>query len=336
MRHFFILIFTKFFEKMKIIFKSVSLVALMIFGLSSYAQTVVDAGQKFNAANQQMNANAFSQAVSLYEQALKTTKAVGPDAADLQGQIENQLTIAYFKNGISLYKKRQFDQAIAQLEKSKQMAKTTKNAKFTTLCTTYISRVYYSKGMSFINNKELAQATAQFEQALKVQPNSIYAIFGKSLVAKEQGNMPQMMLLVDKLGEMAATNPKAANIYNKAQSMAFRTLMNNGASELQKEHTTKSLEYLKDALKYHAGTSNLFYYVAIANIKLSRWSDAIVAAKKAIVLANKDKSDLYFTLGQAYQGKKDKANACKSFKQVVKGPNVAAAKYQIKQVLKCS
>ena len=320
---------------MKFFLKSVFLAGLMVFGLNLFAQTVDEAGQKFNAANEQFKANSFSQAVNLYEQALKSAKAAGPDAADLQAKIEDQLVSAYFKNGISFYKRRQFDQAIAQLRKSKQLAKTIQNQKFIKLGTTYIARVYSTKGLVAIKKKDYTQATAQFEAALKEKPDCINAVYGKSLVAKGQGNMDQMMALVNKLGEMSASNSRAAKIFPKAKNMAFRTLLNNGASELQKEHAAKALTYLQEAVKYHSGTASLYYYTAIANIKLSKWNAAIEAGKKAVALEKNDKSDMYFTLGQAYQGKGDKSNACKAFKSVVKGPNVAAAKYQIKEVLKC-
>lgn len=320
---------------MKFFLKSALIMGLMIFGLNVFAQSVDEAGQKFNAANEQFKANAFSQAVTLYEQALKAAKAAGPDASDLQAKIEDQLVSAYFKNGISFYKRRQFDQAIAQLRKSKALAKSIQNAKFVKLGTTYIARVYSTKGLVAIKKKDYAKATAQFAEALKEKPNCVNAIYGKSLVAKGQGNMEEMMTLVDKLGSMGATDARAAKTYPKAKNMAFRTLLNNGASELQKEHASKALNYLKDAEKYHAGNSMLFYYEAIANVKMSKWTAAIEASKKAIALEKNDKSDIYFTLGQAYQGKGDHANACKAFKKVVKGPNVAAAKYQVKEVLKC-
>ncbi len=321
---------------MKFFLKSALIIGLMIFGLNVFAQSVDEAGQKFNAANEQFKANAFSQAVTLYEEALKIAKKAGPDASDLQAKIEDQLVNAYFKNGITFYKRRQFDQAIAQLRKTKALAKSIQNAKFVKLGTTYIARVYSTKGLVAIKKKDYANASNQFAEALKEKPDCVNALYGKVLVARGQGNMEEMMTLVNKLGSMGATNARAAKTYAKAKNVAFKTLLSNGASELQKEHVSKALGYLKDAEKYHAGNSLLFYYEAIANVKLSKWSDAIAAANKAIALAKNDKSDMYFTLGQAYQGKGDKTNACKAFKNVVKGPNVAAAKYQIKQVLKCN
>ncbi len=70
-------------------------------------------------------------------------------------------------------------------------------------------------------------------------------------------------------------------------------------------------------------------------MSLKKWDAAIASTKKALSLQTNDKSDIYFTLGQAYQGKHENTAACSAFKHVLKGPNVAAAKYQRAQVLKC-
>ncbi len=320
---------------MKSVVKSALLVGLMLFGMGLYAQSVTDAGEIFNQGNTQFKAKAFGQAVSLYEKALKISKAVGPDAADLQSQIESQLTTSYFWNGISFYKKREFDQAVDQLKKAKAMAASINNVKIKNYAHIYIARVYASKGNALLNQKKTDAALVQYDLALKEDSSSYQAYYGKSLVAKEKKDMTTMMAMVDKIGKIATTSSKAAKVYSNAKYVTFTTLLNAGAEQLQKTHPQKALEYLADAKKYHAANADMFYYTALANVSLKKWDAAISAAKKALGLQNTEKSDIYFTLGQAYQGKGDKADACKAFKKVLKGPNVAAAKYQIKQVLKC-
>jgi len=320
---------------MKSVVKSALLVGLLMFGMGLYAQSVTDAGEMFNQGNTQFKAKAFGKAVNLYEKALKICKTVGPDAADLQSQIESQLTPSYFWNGISFYKKREFDQAIAQLKKAKAMATTTNNAKIKNYAHIYIARVYASKGNMFLAQKKLAEASAQYQNALAEDATSYSAYYGKSLVAKAKKDIPAMMANVDKLGELAASSSKAAKVYANAKYIMFNTLLNTGAEELQKIHPQKALEYLADAKKYHTANADVYYYTALANVSLKKWDSAIASAKKALSLQTNEKSDIYFTLGQAYQGKKDKADACKAFKSVVKGPNVAAAKYQRAHVLKC-
>ena len=320
---------------MKTVVKSALLVGLMMFGMGMYAQSLADAGEKFNQGTAQYKAKAFDQAVKLYDEALKMCKAIGPDAADLQSQVENQLGNSYFWNGISLYKKRQFDQAIDQLKKAKAMATATNNEKIKNYAHTYIARVYSSKGFSLIKQKKEDEALVQFETALKEKSDCYNAFYGKVLVAKEKKDMATMMAMVDQLGKLASSSSKAAKKYDQAKYVAFTTLLNAGAQQLQKMHAQKALEYLNNAKKYGSANADLYYYTAIANLSLKKWDAAIAAAKKALTMQSAEKSDIYFTLGQAYQGKGDKAGACGAFKNVVKGPNVAAAKYQRTQVLKC-
>ena len=70
----------------------------------------------------------------------------------------------------------------------------------------------------------------------------------------------------------------------------------------------------------------------------SKFDQAIEAGNKGLELESKPEkqADFYFQLGKAYEGKKDNANACASFKKVTTGPNKAAADYEIKTVLKCN
>ena len=74
---------------------------------------------------------------------------------------------------------------------------------------------------------------------------------------------------------------------------------------------------------------------AIANLGLKKWDASIKASDKSLTLEKNNKSDIYFTLAQAYQGKGENSKACITFKKVKNGPNVKVAKYQITQVLKC-
>jgi tetratricopeptide (TPR) repeat protein len=320
---------------MKTVVKSALLVGLMVFSLGLYAQSLTVAGEKFNQGTAQYKARNFAGAVKLYEEALKMCKSIGPDAADLQSQVETQLGNSYFWNGISLYKKRAFDQAIAQLKKAKAMAAQTNNAKIKNYAHIYIARVYSSKGLSLIKEKKLDAAAQQFELALKEKPDCYNAYYGKVFLAKGKNDMAAMMAATDHLAQMAASNPKAGKRYGQAKYITFTTLLNAGAEQLQKMHPQKALQYLNDAKKYGTSNADLFYYTAVANLNLKKWDAAIAAAKKALSMQTSEKSDIYYTLGQAYQGKGNKTAACSAFKHVVKGPNVKAAQYQVKQVLKC-
>jgi len=320
---------------MKLIVKSLLFAGLLFLGLNVSAQSVQDAGKLYNQANQQFKSRAYGQAVKLYEEALKTCKEAGPDAMQLQTQVQSQLTQAYFWNGILFYQKRQFDNAIAQFKKGANMAALIGNAHYKKLSSDYEARVYASKGNSLLLQKKYTEAAAQYEAGLKAFPNSINAYFGKCLLANDQKNYSELKAMVQKVKSLIPTNPKGGQYYGKARSVAFGAFLNAGASDLQKENYQSALSNFNQAKSYYAASGVLHYYMAVANAKLKRWDAAITNGRKALSLNYKSKSDVYFTLGEAYQGKGMKTQACTSFKRVVKGPNVKLAKYQIKTVLKC-
>ncbi|MBE0651973.1 MAG: tetratricopeptide repeat protein [Bacteroidales bacterium] len=320
---------------MKLIVKSLLFAGLLFFGLNVSAQSVSDAGNLYNQANQQFKNKAFGQAVKLYEQALQTCKDAGPDAFSLQTQVQTQLGKAYFWNGISFYQQRNFDEAIAQLEKGIKMNTLSGDSKFKALSVDYAARVYASKGNASLMQKNYADAAAQYDAALKVDPNSINAYYGKCLLAKEQKNLDEMATLVKKVGTLVSTNSKGPQLYGQARQMAFAAYLNEGASELQKEKYADALTNFDKANEFYSGSATLYYYVALANVKLKKWDAAISNGQKALSMERNSKSDIYFTLGQAYEGKGLNDSACKEYKNVTTGPNVAAAKYQIKNVLKC-
>ena len=87
--------------------------------------------------------------------------------------------------------------------------------------------------------------------------------------------------------------------------------------------------------EYNNTDASSFYYLALAYNELSQYDEAIAAATKALELQPENTSDIYFELGKSYEKKGDNATSCDYYKKVTAGNNVAAAKYQIEQVLKC-
>lgn len=322
-------------KSMKLIAKSLLLAGLLVLGLNVSAQSVSDAGKLFNQGNQQFKNKAYGQAVKLYEQALKTCKMVGPDAMGLQAQVQSQLAKTEIYYGVDLAKKRQFDEGITQLMNSVKLANSIGDTKTASMAKHYASLVYFFKGNSLFVHKNYTAADAQYQQALKLDPNNLVVYVNMSKTALEQKDYAKMDATIAKLKSLMNKNVKGPQYYGQVRQMAFKAYLNKGAQELNKEKITDALASFNKAKSYYAASSSLYLYVAMANVKLKRWNEAISSGKKALSLERGSKSSIYFTLGQAYQGKGMKAEACNEFKKVVNGPNVALAKYQIKNVLKC-
>lgn len=300
------------------------------------AQSVEDAGAKYNEGNDSYKEKAYSKAVTAYETALNIANEAGADADELKGSIEKQLMKAYYKNGKLQYPAREFDAAIASFEKSYALSEQLGNGSMKTKTTTYIAKVRSSKGNSLLKSNKVDDAFAEYEMALEILPTYVNAYYGKVLVYKSKDDMTNMIINMDKVIEYGADNPKAAKIIKKAKSTGSKALVNAGAKEIQKEHGKKAAEYIVSSFNYAPGNAKAYYYLTLAYNKTQNWDEAITAANKAIGIETDDKSDMYFALGQAYEGKSDATGACTAYKSVTSGPNVEAAKYQITQVLKCN
>ena len=300
------------------------------------AQSVEDAGAKYNEGNEFYKEKAYGSAVTSYEAALSIATDAGADAEDLKGSIETQLMNAYYKNGLTLYKGRKYDASIASLEKAYALSGQLGDDSMKSKTATYIAKVRSTKGSSLLKASKVDEAFAEYEMAIEIKPTCVNAYYGKGLVYKSKNDMANMIINMDKAIEYGADNPKAAKYVKKAKSTTSKALVNAGAKEIQKEHGKKAAEYINLSFNYAPGNSNAYYYLALAYNNTKNWDDAIAAANTAIGMETEDKSDTYFALGQAYEGKSDTAGACNAYKNVTSGANVEVAKYQIEQVLKCN
>lgn len=319
---------------MNMLKRSLFILGFSIFTMGLFAQSVEEAGAKYNAGNTAMKEKKYASAVTSYEAALKIAKA-SPDAGDLTGNIESQLMTAYSKVGLSQYKKKEYDASLASLDKSYALADQLADADMQKKLKEYIAKIRSAKGMSLINENKLDEAYAEFEMAHEVKSNCAISYYGKGLVFKEKGDMDKMMENMDEAIKIGKAEPKMAKYGEKAKDAAGKALVAEATSEITKEHGKEAVKLINDSFKYEPANADTYYYLTIAYNKNKQYVEAAEAANKAIALQTGDKSSIYFELGQALEGSGDTAGACAAYKNVTTGPNVDAAKYQMTQTLKC-
>ncbi|MAZ93658.1 MAG: tetratricopeptide repeat protein [Bacteroidales bacterium] len=308
-----------------------------LISLNINAQTVSDAGALYNEGNSYYKEKDYSDAITAYEDAMEIANLVGGDAEELKERIQTNLLKAYYGNATAFYKKGKFDEAISGYEKSYAYAEELGDSKKMTNSKNNIAKVRTSKGTSYLKNNMVDNAIAEFNMALEIYPTYYKTYYGMMLAYKSKGDLSKMVANADKVIEYGANNPKAAKTIAKTKSTVSKSLVNAGAKEIQKENATKAVEYINTSFTYASGSANAYYYLTLAYTIKNSWNKAISSAEKAInINPTEDKSDIYFALGQAYEGNGDSSNACSAYKSVTNGPNVDAAKYQITQVLKCS
>jgi len=293
------------------------------------------AGAKFNAGLELDKAKDYSGAVKAWEESISICNAIGFDAEELKATIQKKLGYTYFKEGITFYKKKKFDSALKALKNAVKTANEIGDTKTAKLASTYIPKIYSSKGLSFLAKKDYQGALNIFDEAIKFKPNCVDAFYGKGMTYKEMDQLENAALAFDQVIKFGSGKKSALKKVGSAKEAAQKMFEAKAASELQIEHNTEALELLNNVLKYSQSSSNTFYLLTLANNKLKKWDATIEAGQKALGLTGVDASAVNFELGKAFEGKKDTSNACYAYKKVTSGPNVDAAKFQIKEVLKC-
>jgi len=312
--------------------KIIPLMIMISLAISSFAQTLDEAGVAFNQGIQFSKDLNFAEALKSYEQTIKICTQLGDTAMDLQLRAEQQLPGTYFNVAKGLYEAKNYSEAITNFEKSAQYADQMGESKTANASRTYLAGIYTSLGNADLNNEVLDQAIEKYNKALSYKPGYYKAYYGLGLVYKKQENLPLMKEALDKV---IATAGSDTTYIGKAKEAATSAFQKAGALSLQANKYNDAVESLTGSLEYNNTEPRTYFYLAIANNGLSKWDDAITAANKALELQTEDKSDIYFELGKSSEGKGDPSAACNFYKKVTGGNNVPAAKYQIEQVLKC-
>jgi len=312
----------------------IALISLFITGLSGvYAQDLAAAADEFNKAIGLSKESKFAEAAAAYENTINICKQLGDEGMELQIQAEQQLPGTYFNLAKGQFEAKSFSDAITNFEKSAQYADQMGEEKTADAARTYLSGIYYAMGNSDLKNDKLDEAIEKYNKSLSYKADYYKAFYGLGLVYKKKEDLSLVRENMDKAIAGAEDDEK---IISNAKNAVTSSYQKAGALQLQSGKYTAAIENLLISLEYDNTEPRTYYYLAISYNGLSKWDDAIAAANKALELQTEDKSDIYFELAKAQEGKGDKASACANYKNVTGGNNVEAAKYQIGQVLKCN
>lgn len=314
-----------------------TLLALFL-GLLTIAngQDMNAAGAKFNEGLELDKAKDYAGAIAVWEESVSMCNTIGIDADQLKSSIQQKLGYTYFKEGITLYKKQDFDPAIKALKNAERVATEAKDDKTAKQASTYIPKIYSTKGLTLMQNKDYEAALAVFDEALGYNPKCVDAFYGIGMTYKEMDSIDKATEAFDQVIALGAENSAAEKKVASSKEAAQVMLESKAVSELQIEHNQEAIVLLNKAIEYSQSSSNVYYLLALANNKLNNYAASIEAAQKGLIIEGADLSALNFQLGKAYEGNNDSANACAAFSKVKSGPNVELAKFQMTQVLKCN
>lgn len=313
-------------------------VGMFVFlaGPGLFAQTMDEAGQKFNEGIQMTKSDNFEGAIIAFEETIAICEQLGPEGAELQGRAEEQLPGLKYKQGIALYKAKKITESIEWLEKAVMDAEKYGDATTLARAKKVLPQLVNAVGLSYYKKDDLDLAIEKFDEAISYDPDFAKAYLGKALAYNKKDDteaMREALRVAIEKGEADGDSKTVAT----AKTLGYKGFLVRGQKAIQANDHQKAQEYLSEAASYDEGDANLHYLLAVTYNKLSNWDDALAEAEKAVEMAESPEKTAaaYFEMGTAYEKKGDTENACSSYQKALTGPNGAAAKYQMEQVLKC-
>ena len=89
------------------------------------AQTLTEVINEFNTGVEKLNAQEYDAALGHFNQVLTLAETVGDEANDMKAQAEKQIPSTYYRQATTFMKRKQYDNAIPNLEILARIAKAT-------------------------------------------------------------------------------------------------------------------------------------------------------------------------------------------------------------------
>lgn len=303
----------------------------LVFGLSISAQDLNDAGKAYNEGIAFAKENKTMEAITAYQECADISRELGDVGEGLKVKAETQISSLYLKLGLDSYKAKEYDTAISLFALSSEYAKKVNKPKSAAKAKNYIAATYTAKGNGMIKGKNYEGALEDFTKALEYNPKYFKAFYGMAICYNKQDESQLMEDAVNKVVALGGDDKVVA----KAQTLAANHYLNLSGTCIQKESFEEASMMAKKCIEYNAGEGTAYYYLALSNNNLGNYDQAIAAIQTGMK-AEEDKSNLYFELGRAHEGKGETEKACEAYQNVSSGPNVDAANYQRTTVLNCN
>ena len=257
-----------------------------------------------------------------------------PDAAPLVVNAKQNVPICYYMMGGMALKRQQYDQSLQNFTKSAEYAELYGDVNAQNKANEWVARIYQIEGGEAFNNKDYAAAAEVFAKGYAANPKNTEMAIWLATCYCELGEYDKGMRIFESVAAM--THPKYADDVQKAKElMALYT--NNEVARLQAAGDYDGIIAMADRLLAENAESALAqkirlqaYFGKKDYAKVIDLADAAAAAQTD----EEDRSDIYFTLGAAYNAREMKPQAIAALRKVVAGPNVNAAKASIAELSK--
>jgi tetratricopeptide (TPR) repeat protein len=310
---------------MKRIVRILATAAFAVFSaVSLNAQDIAAATETFNAGATALQAKNYTLAIENFTKALKMAEGLGDEGASIVKDSKDMLPQLYMYLGQDLASMQKPDEAVVQLKKAVEVAKLYGKADVEKEATSLIPKVFVADAISNLNNGKLPEAIASYQKAIEITPDNSELYLGigvAQLKLNDEASAITSFAKAIELGDKDNAPAQLSTIYlKKAQAAA----------------TAKNWAVMLDnAKKANSAmiSSNGQKFAGIASLNLKKYDDAISFMGQYLESdpTAKDKDNMLYYIGTAYEAKANNAKACEFYKKILANPTFKAiVEYKVK------
>jgi tetratricopeptide (TPR) repeat protein len=332
---------------MKVLNKSLLVLIVGLFTTSIFAQSSYeDAVNLYNAGDEQAKADNFDKAIESYKKAAEIGEALGtPQGANIKASSEKQIPKVQINKAGSLFNAfrsskqiTDLDIAITEFQNTVTIAKEYGDDRVMQTAQGYVPQLYYQKATMLFKREMYKEADTALNNAIQANANYAQPYYTKGLVAKKLSDDVNEALRWFDQAIVVADKTNKGQIARQAKNAAHDELLFRGSKLIESKDYNDAIALLNLATEYDAESADVYYRLAEAYNKQSKFDLAINNAKIALKHekgGKTDKAKIYFEIGFAYQMKDQKADACSAYTNAAFGSFSAPAKHSMEFELKC-
>ncbi len=292
------------------------------------AQDINQATESYNNGAMELQMGNNSAAIEYFQNALTMGEALGDEGADLVVNCKKAICSAYLSMAKDLYNAKDFANAVAAFEKTKEVAEGYGEAEIAAEAVELIGQTnilnYNTEGRNAMKAKDFPTAVAAFQKVLELDPANGAAALQLGQAYSRSGKPAEALAAF----ETAKENGQEENAVKQIAQTYLK--MAQAASKAKKyqeavDYATKSNETLE--------SGNAYRVQAGALQKLNKNAECITAYEKYLELTPKakDASGVNFTIAALYQQAGNKEKAKEYYQKVASDPQYGAmAQEQLK------
>ena len=227
-----------------------------------------------------------------------------------------------------------YEEAIENLSKAAETAELYGNTAALKKANTILAKVYQAQGGTAFNNKDYAAAAEIFSKGYAADPKNTQMAVWLGTCYCEMGEYGKGTEVLKTVAGMQGPRFEA----DAAEAGRLITLYtNNEVAKLQGANDYDGIIAMADKMLEENPANALAQKIRLQAYLSKKDYAKVIESGEAAAEAQTDpadKSDVYFTLGAAYNAKEMKPQAIEALKKVVAGDNVAAAQKSVAELSK--